>query len=362
MNRDQSLDTLKGIGIILMVVGHSGAPLWIHDSIYSFHMPLFFIASGYFFSESSLDNKRLFTLKKINGLYIPYLLWSIIFLLLHNVFFSIGLLNDSYGYEGSVEKWYHSRDFVSHFLNITFRMIGYDNLIGTFWFLRSLLFGSLLLCFSSWLLLSIIRRSKVFSILSITIFYCIIGGVISYLSIKIPWIPQGGYREVMATFFIGVGYVMKKSDRWRSPVALALSLIVLVVCIIFHPTSMKVGASFMDWLVILITGNAGFIVTYHVSKYIVSHGMWLRDKLVYIGKRTFYIMTFHFFCFKPVSLLKAYIYDLDWQVIGYHPVIPPMDDYWFWIIYTVAALVLSLLLEKVAIRIPTPVLKINNHN
>ncbi len=48
--RVQWIDTVKGIGILLMVIGHAGnipiAKLWI----YSFHMPLFFIISGYVYT------------------------------------------------------------------------------------------------------------------------------------------------------------------------------------------------------------------------------------------------------------------------------------------------------------------------
>ena len=48
-NRYSHLDVAKGIGIILVFIGH----LLSHDSyigltIYSFHMPLFFIVSGVF--------------------------------------------------------------------------------------------------------------------------------------------------------------------------------------------------------------------------------------------------------------------------------------------------------------------------
>lgn len=43
MNRDQTLDILKGFGIILMVVAHSGAPSWLSKTIYTFHMPLFLL-------------------------------------------------------------------------------------------------------------------------------------------------------------------------------------------------------------------------------------------------------------------------------------------------------------------------------
>lgn len=44
--RDTVLDAMRGIGIVLMVVGHSG--FGGSDFIYLFHMALFFMLSGYF--------------------------------------------------------------------------------------------------------------------------------------------------------------------------------------------------------------------------------------------------------------------------------------------------------------------------
>lgn len=46
--RDTTWDAIKGIGIILMVVGHSGCPIYIRNFIYLFHMGLFFYVSGKF--------------------------------------------------------------------------------------------------------------------------------------------------------------------------------------------------------------------------------------------------------------------------------------------------------------------------
>lgn len=48
-DRDATFDIMKGIGILLMLVGHwPGLPHWAHQFIYSFHMPLFFLVAGYF--------------------------------------------------------------------------------------------------------------------------------------------------------------------------------------------------------------------------------------------------------------------------------------------------------------------------
>lgn len=53
--RDTSIDIAKALGILLMILGHiSGIPFYLRNSIFSFHMPLFFIFSGYFFKEQPI--------------------------------------------------------------------------------------------------------------------------------------------------------------------------------------------------------------------------------------------------------------------------------------------------------------------
>ena len=59
-NRKQWLDIAKGIAIILMVIGHTSIPNIASNFIYAFHMPLFFIASGLFFSVSCFNEHSFF--------------------------------------------------------------------------------------------------------------------------------------------------------------------------------------------------------------------------------------------------------------------------------------------------------------
>lgn len=57
MTRDRSVDIAKGLGIILMGYGHAGMP---HSSIiFRFHMALFFILSGWCFSDKYLDGIKM---------------------------------------------------------------------------------------------------------------------------------------------------------------------------------------------------------------------------------------------------------------------------------------------------------------
>ena len=63
----------KAIGIILMVIGHSGCPLLLFRFIYLFHMPLFFICSGIFFGGiSTKGDAFVFFKKRVHGLYFPF--------------------------------------------------------------------------------------------------------------------------------------------------------------------------------------------------------------------------------------------------------------------------------------------------
>lgn len=48
--RESFIDVLRGIGILLVIIGHCKCPGLILKLIQSFHMPLFFIISGYLFT------------------------------------------------------------------------------------------------------------------------------------------------------------------------------------------------------------------------------------------------------------------------------------------------------------------------
>lgn len=79
MKRRDDLDFAKGIGIILMVLGHSfsagngeALKMWF----YSFHMPLFFLVSGILAREKEECRSVAYTVKhRARGLLLPYYSW-----------------------------------------------------------------------------------------------------------------------------------------------------------------------------------------------------------------------------------------------------------------------------------------------
>jgi acyltransferase len=80
MKRLTHVDTMKAIGIVLVVVGHSpGLSPFIKNVIYSFHMPLFFFISGLLLSEQKLSMTYRQNLSLLwKGLGMPYLFFFLL--------------------------------------------------------------------------------------------------------------------------------------------------------------------------------------------------------------------------------------------------------------------------------------------
>lgn len=71
--RIEWIDIAKGIGIILVVLGHCVVKTdYVHKFIFSFHMPLFFILSGYCFHAEKYSGIKEVFLKKAIALLVPY--------------------------------------------------------------------------------------------------------------------------------------------------------------------------------------------------------------------------------------------------------------------------------------------------
>ena len=88
--RETWADVLKGIGAILVLVGH----LVSYESklkvyLYSFHMPLFFFISGYLFKYN--DNLKEFIKKKAKTLLKPYFIYGILSMIVTFILFGIDM-------------------------------------------------------------------------------------------------------------------------------------------------------------------------------------------------------------------------------------------------------------------------------
>lgn len=81
-----TIDIMKGICMLLVVIAHTNFPYL--EFIYLFHMPLFFMVSGYLFKSenySDFPSLKLLIRKKIRRLWLPYVMINLLFLCLESV-------------------------------------------------------------------------------------------------------------------------------------------------------------------------------------------------------------------------------------------------------------------------------------
>lgn len=91
-NRMIWLDALKGIGMILVIIGHGpniNENLW--KFIWSFHMPLFFFLAGYTFRVAD-DTK--YSKRKFRRLIIPYVFTTLLLMVIDLVKYMLNLSMD----------------------------------------------------------------------------------------------------------------------------------------------------------------------------------------------------------------------------------------------------------------------------
>lgn len=78
-SRRIDIDILKGFGLFLVITNHVGFGDFLYHYSYTFHMPLFFIVSGYLYKDKgeSLQSRAK---RKVMGLIVPYLFYGALFI------------------------------------------------------------------------------------------------------------------------------------------------------------------------------------------------------------------------------------------------------------------------------------------
>lgn len=123
--RDISLDIMKAIGILSIIVGHYGL---LRGVVYSFHVPLFFIIGGYVFRQKNVREELLTDTKR---LIIPYLITAFVIALWKSIFDWRG------GYlSGIANNW--KAALLGCGLPQEMWLFGHCEQIGAIWFLLAL--------------------------------------------------------------------------------------------------------------------------------------------------------------------------------------------------------------------------------
>ncbi len=264
--RDKTIDLAKGLAIILVMIGHTLTNQHICNAIYSFHMPFFFVLSGYFMKKKSIDNT--YILKLYKTLLLPYLVTALITI-------CISFL------------WYQNfyNDFIATIL-VGCKIFNIDiPFIGAIWFLVAL--------FISKIIVQVVINGIIkweFLLLFATISFVIS----KTIGIVMPWcISIIGFCSI----FVFIGYILKRYEIINILYNEERSLLIAVMCLIFAPfVPLAVRINFYPLgLFNIITASLISIAVLLIVKRLLwmKQMHWFMNILSWVGMNSLLVLCIH---------------------------------------------------------------------
>ena len=278
-------DIAKGIGIILMILGHmSLQDKYLKNFIYSFHMPLFFIISGYFFKER--DNKQ--CLKNIfKKLIIPYIL-TCIFIIFYKVFRLI--LDGNFSEIANTIKVWGLASLYGSGSREEFGI----KFIGAIWFLLALATATYIM--------NLIYKQKYRYLWVFLIAY------VGYKTSSYIWLPFSIQAGMVALLFLYTGILIKEYNFFniKVPFILYIFLVcIMIFCTIYCGELKMVSNYYNDGLMNIIGGVSGTFLCIKFSMLIDRYLRVIKKCFIFIGKNSLLCMCIHLFgldCLKWVTI------------------------------------------------------------
>ncbi len=294
-----------------MVMGHSNIGGQFNHIFGFIRMPCFFLVSGFLLKDKYFSQPFAFLKRRLKGLYWPYVKWSLLFLVCNNLFVLLHLCSQYYTWKETLFR---------AACNVCFAHT--HPLLGGYWFLQALFFGSVM-AFSS---LFVLKKKAPSHVKAGSVLVALLFILLDFFVTSLPYnLPDIINKSLLATSFYLVGYWFN-----LQPFSKKSNLLVGVLCIL---TVVAVSFYFVEsidarawrivpFFVVALIGSYGFI---NIAGYIKG---WARKTLDYIGTKTLYILTFHFISFKLVSLIKIWQYKLPISALSDFPVISEHNTFY----------------------------------
>lgn len=278
--RYQYIDIARGIAMLCIIIGHLGNRT-INRVVFTFHVPIFFLISGFFISEKTSLSE--FMKKRIRSLIVPYVCTCIVIIGIATLgnYITGGIWESLWAFG----RWtYASLYGAGNYYTEPF----YIKAIGAIWFLWATFWGQL------FLKLSFKLNDKYRPLFVLFLF------LVGYFSRFLLWFPLSIQAGCCATLFIYIGYICKKSkavvemipDETKN-VAKVFALFVWLFFIkdfqSFSLVHCDVGRGIID----IFGALCGCYIVLQISKIIEKYVAGLRKALAFIGKYSIFVLCIH---------------------------------------------------------------------
>ena len=294
-DRIEYIDVAKGIGILLVILGHVVSDdnyrmvdyENIYNFIYSFHMPLFLVITGLCLKESEKITKYT-VLKMMRTYLIPYAIWTVFYMAVFTV----------------LEVWTGEKLLLMYYTAHAVSICG----LAPLWFLLAIFISKLVVsCFKQ--LISTKAGTCVILIIfaAASIFFSFwYAGAKQYMNLFLKNWLMGLFRIFPTTFFVMIGYksknCIKKISTLGTGIRISMIALMLVVQILLcHIYNERIDVH------VYILGNQWlyFIKALNGTALILVISQMIHSKvLTYIGSRTKELMILHYPPFYYIAALS----------------------------------------------------------
>lgn len=279
------VDISRGLAMIFIVLGHT----LVHSEhcniifklLYSFHVVLFFVVSGYTFKIKNDKSFIEFIKNKFIRIMIPYFIWGFLFLIPYMI---LG------GNVGNTLGTTSSFNLKTQIINVIY---GNGNMSAlkqnsSLWFLPALFTMEVIYYF----IIDFINKNEKYKIFILLPLLLITYVSTNFLNILLPW---GINTALNVGIFFYIGYLLneykifEKDSKWLKPYILILVLLIgLISCFFNKDTVSCIDYKYGNVTLALLSGLCLSISTIYIA-FIINKNKILE----YIGKNTMGILIFH---------------------------------------------------------------------
>lgn len=287
--RIEYIDIAKGIGILLVALAHADISLfspYLHQFIYSFHMPLFFFLSGYFFKPETPFWTLLW--KRFNSVLKPYFV-TILFIYIASLSFTNMRFMNAFG---RILKSIYGTGYYIDWVQLWFL----PSLFVTSLFAFLLYRGILIHVRNRYIRWSILIGVQAIAVLTLGLFYPFSVSLLG-TDYEVYGLPFSLDLVLLSGFFYVLGNEIRQAtteDTFGSLWILLGTGGVLILLTLVFPYRIDFNTRvFESFPINTVEAILGILFTLAVSKQIEMRTTRLATALKYIGQASLFILIFH---------------------------------------------------------------------
>ena len=299
--RENWIDWLKAIGVLLIVFHHAGIPIF---NTYHYYVVVFFIVSGYLFHDVSIKD---YLVNKIKRLYIPFIIVNISAILIHNLFYVIGIIGDYYTFNEII---------INSIKALMFNVP--DLLCAPTWFIFALFVVGL--CY-----LFLFKVAKIFgkyqdlAIIFASSVMFVIGCLYKNLFASITYANCSIITIIFVSMiFMTFGYLIKKykirqyvdsNDKVRLLIIVASIVCLLLINSVFEFNLDYRTGQFNSAKLFILASISGYVVLSRIPMILIKSNAILVKMFNYLGKHTLTILLWHGIFFNVITIFQVLLFN-----------------------------------------------------